>query len=187
MGLLITLWISHVLHYSLRPFLDSLKYSHITSPPQKWKLNVLIVGPLLMSCVVPSTLTWMGPISTLVELLLVYAIYSTLFYWIHVAFHSSCFYKWHKQHHSYVKPNHPWAAFDASWVEHAFLNVFPLAFACWIVNATFVTCVIFIMMGTEYSMMAHVGNSEFHYNHHLILFANYGIDSFWDTLCGTKR
>jgi sterol desaturase/sphingolipid hydroxylase (fatty acid hydroxylase superfamily) len=186
---LLWIWLFHVFHYVTRPwFLHDIKTDlNIQPPPWNWVMNIALIGPMVMFPVLSNVDSFYhGIVLSFIELSIVYIIYSVLFYLFHVAFHSRYLYAWHKHHHSWTVLNHPWSAFDATWVEHACINVFPLAVACFATNASLLVCLVYIILGTENSMMAHVGKSEFHALHHKYTNVNYGIDPVCDHLFKTN-
>jgi hypothetical protein len=157
-----------------------------------WMANVFIAGPLVMYVVIsnapqdPPPL-WMFPI----DAMKVFLFNNMVFYFMHRSFHIWG-YSWHKRHHHWTVLDHPWATFDASLVEHVFINVFPLALGCWIFNVSQIFCALLAFLGTESAMLAHMGVSRFHAYHHANPSFHFGnIDfmgvSIWDTLCGTVR
>lgn len=187
----IGLWIWHVLHYTLRPLFNYVDLKSKNNHPKtnfNWILNTVFIGPCVMFPVIYKLDTfYRGIVCSFIEIIVLYVIYSVLFFAIHVLFHSRWMYKWHKYHHSYIQITHPWSAFDATWIEHAFINVFPLAFGCLIMNTSQSVCILFVIVGTENSMMAHTGKSTFHSLHHLYRNVNYGVDPICDKLFKTIR
>ena len=188
---LFMLYATHVLGYLMPVFILSSKESlsivltqaHHTAP------NLFVYGPIsafpLLLLRAPVEL-WNGSF-----ILSVFNIFNSLFwgdiffYLVHRLFHTRRFYKFHAEHHQWSIV-HPYAAFDATIVEHCLGNVQPFILSGIVCGLQQIEFIYLIALVTFGSVLAHWTKKGPHALHHRNTSVNFGAGLFvLDRLFGT--
>jgi len=151
--------------------------------------NLLVYGPV---CAFPllwtlgPTKLWSGShLISALNILNALLWSDILFYLVHRLFHTRHLYKFHSMHHQWNNVE-PFAAFDASIIEHCAANILPFVLSALACNLGQLEFIYFVSLVTSSSVLAHWSQSGPHALHHRDTSVNFGAGFFLlDKLCGT--
>ena len=159
-------------------------YAVLQEPTPLWELDTAVVRqvirhqltlfpiaftPILMGldltfCWYTELLKWAGML----------VLYDVFFGIVHYAAHKY-FWPLHKEHHSLYQAS---SALYGSWQDILFVNYLPFAAALYCVNASWVSCVLYAVIGTHASVHSH-SHSITHAAHHILKTVNFGDEPFF--------
>lgn len=106
-----------------------------------------------------------------------------LFYHSHRLLHFPFFYKYHKLHHTWIKPI-PWEALYSSPFENVVSNFIPVLSGALIIKLNIYYLYILVIISTLSSVSEHTPSS-FHSKHHKYSTVNYGVTRLFDIIYNT--